>query len=422
VPFPQPPRVRDRLGARLLRVQEGLRKSERLAPGELERTQFRRLEALLDHAVRHVPFYRERASRYGPPRPLDREALQALPIIDRADVQAGGAAFHSLSLPPGHAPAVEVHTSGSTCRPLTGLTTEVTRFQWLALTLREHLWQERDFSLRLASIRPDRLAPGQAQVAFQDWGDPVARIYRTGPAALLSSSAPISEQLNWLRDQQPGYLLSLPSNLRELAIESMNCGTRLTHLRQVRAYGETLTGDTRRICREAWGVDVADVYSSQEVGYIAFQCQAGSYHVQVESCLVEVLDEAGSVCSPGEVGRVVLTPLYNFAMPLIRYSILDYAEVGDPCPCGRTLPTLRRILGRQRNMARRPDGSSFWPSFRQRHGWVWRRSASFNWCKRPWMPSRSAWSWPGNSRPIISPPFLPPLPGLWAGRTGSSSG
>jgi phenylacetate-CoA ligase len=363
VPVTSSPAVRDRLGARLLRAQDGLRRSERLPPEELERTQFRRLEKLLDHAVAHVPFYRERASRYALPRPWDREMWQSLPIIDRAEVQEGGAAFRSLSLPPGHGPAVEIHTSGSTGRPLTGLTTEVTRFQWVALTLREHLWQERDFSLKLASIRPDRLAPGKVEVDFQDWGDPVARVYRTGRAALMTSSVPVPEQLNWLCRRQPGYLLSLPSNLRALAVESMARGAALADLRQVRAYGETLTDDTRRICREAWGVDVADVYSTQEAGYIAFQCTAGSYHIQMESCLVEVLDEAGSPCSPGQAGRVVVTPLYNFAMPLIRYSILDYAETGAPCPCGRTLPTLRRIVGRERNMARRPDGTIFWPSF-----------------------------------------------------------
>jgi phenylacetate-CoA ligase len=49
-------------------------------------------------------------------------------------------------------------------------------------------------------------------------------------------------------------------------------------------------------------------------------------------------------------------------MPLIRYEIGDYAEVGQPCPCGRGLPVLNRILGRQRNMLHLPDGRRRWPS------------------------------------------------------------
>ena len=49
-------------------------------------------------------------------------------------------------------------------------------------------------------------------------------------------------------------------------------------------------------------------------------------------------------------------------MPLIRYDIGDYAEVGEPCSCGRGLPVLRRIVGRQRNMFTLPNGDRVWPS------------------------------------------------------------
>jgi phenylacetate-CoA ligase len=48
---------------------------------------------------------------------------------------------------------------------------------------------------------------------------------------------------------------------------------------------------------------------------------------------------------------------------LIRYEIMDFAEVGAACPCGRGLPVLKRIVGRSRNLIRLPDGSRHWPSF-----------------------------------------------------------
>jgi phenylacetate-CoA ligase len=48
-------------------------------------------------------------------------------------------------------------------------------------------------------------------------------------------------------------------------------------------------------------------------------------------------------------------------MPLIRYAIGDYAEVGAPCPCGRGLPVLQRIPGRPRNRVVLPDGRRTWP-------------------------------------------------------------
>jgi phenylacetate-CoA ligase len=73
-----------------------------------------------------------------------------------------------------------------------------------------------------------------------------------------------------------------------------------------------------------------------------------------------VLGEDGAPYSP-KIGRVVITDLHNFAMPLIRYAIGDYAEVGEPCSAGRGLPSLRAVLGRRRNMIVFPDGRRHWP-------------------------------------------------------------
>ena len=133
-------------------------------------------------------------------------------------------------------------------------------------------------------------------------------------------------------------------------------------LEQVSTMGEVLDDDIRQTCERAWGVPVTDVYSSQEVGVIAIQCpDHPHYHVQSESVLVEVLDEDGAPCQPGRVGRIVVTDLHNFASPIIHYAIGDYAEVGEPCPCGRGLPVLKRIMGRTRNMLTLPGGDKFWP-------------------------------------------------------------
>ena len=59
----------------------------------------------------------------------------------------------------------------------------------------------------------------------------------------------------------------------------------------------------------------------------------------------------------------MVTDLHNFAMPLIRYEIGDYAEAGEPCPCGRGMPVITRILGRTRNMLTLPSGEQIWPAF-----------------------------------------------------------
>ena len=137
------------------------------------------------------------------------------------------------------------------------------------------------------------------------------------------------------------------------------------------------------------------MYSSQEFGYIALQCpDAHTYHVQSEAVYVEILDGPGGPCRPGEVGRVVISTLHNYATPLLRYEMGDYAETGGDCVCGRTLPVLNRIVGRERNMWIMPNGQRMWPVFPPARGGTWTRCGSCNWCSTTSAGSRSGSSVP----------------------------
>jgi phenylacetate-CoA ligase len=173
---------------------------------------------------------------------------------------------------------------------------------------------------------------------------------------------PVSQQLQWLRDIKPDYLLTYPTNLMALIEHARASGQALPPLLGIECFGEILFPEMRAICRAATGVTPADLYSTQEVGYIALQCpRSDNLHVQAENVLVEVLDESGRPCRPGETGHVVVSTLHNFATPFIRYKLGDFATVGDPCPCSRGLPVLTRVMGRVRNMLTLPDGNRLWP-------------------------------------------------------------
>lgn len=187
-------------------------------------------------------------------------------------------------------------------------------------------------------------------------------MYKNGPACALSIHSPIKEQANWLMKENPDYLLTYPTNLHALACYFQAEGIQLPGLKQIQTISEILDDETRSLCQKVFSVPVINAYSTRETGYIALQCpEHEHYHIQSEVVLVEVLNEQGISCAPGEIGRVVITPLHNFAMPLIRYEIGDYAEVGDTCPCGRGLPVIRRILGRTRNMLTLPTGDKICP-------------------------------------------------------------
>jgi phenylacetate-CoA ligase len=237
---------------------------------------------------------------------------------------------------------------------------------WAAITLRDHLWHQRDLGETLGTIRymkPEEALPPHGAVR-SSWSKKTADVFPTGPGCVLNIRSSLEQQVDWLQRIDPAYLLTYPSIVAALADFCAERSIKLPSLREVRTFGEVLEPQTRIRCREALGVGVVDLYSSEEVGYIGLQCpETDHYHVQSESVLVEILDEQGQPCQPGETGRVVVSSLHNFASPLIRYEIGDYAEVGPPCPCGRGLPTLGRILGRKRNLLTLPNGEQRWPSF-----------------------------------------------------------
>ena len=345
--------------ARMFGLAWQLGESQWWEAGEIERHQMRQLEQVAFHAVTTVPFYKDRLNCLSGIKPgeLTFDRWREIPILRRAELQQAGAELYSSALPKSHTPIIDATSSGSTGRPATVKITMVTRIFSDALTLRYHDWAGRDFSGKTCAIEiiqrgksaePTGWAPG----------------YVSGPMMFLPIDTPIDRQFDWLLENAPDYLLTYPTNLAALVRHSLDRGERIASLRQVATMSEVLDPETRDDCQEHWGVPVIESYSAKEAGTIALQCpEHGRLHLQSEALLVEILDESGRPCGPGEIGRVVVSDLHNLAMPLIRYEIGDYAEVGEPCPCGRGLPTLRRVLGRTRNRVRLPSGEYIWPRF-----------------------------------------------------------
>ncbi|HUQ63711.1 MAG TPA: hypothetical protein VM121_08155 [Acidimicrobiales bacterium] len=358
------------VGSSLLALQQQFEESERSEPADIERRQLDALSRLLRHASKTVPHYRDQPvyADLAGCKEMTAAAWRQLPILTRPALQDAGDRMRSDSVPTDHLPTGEVVTTGSTGRPVRALTSKVTATIWLAITLRDSLWHKRDLLGRMAAIRADPagVIPSAGQV-LPNWNNAIASAYASGPCALLSIKHDVGTQAEWLAAQDPHYVLSYPSNLVAIADHFRAAGMKLANVRQVLTYGETLSPEMRATCREAWGVPVIDMYSAQEIGYMALQCpEIEQYHVQSEAAYVEVLDDAGQTCRPGDVGRVVISPLHNYATPFLRYEIGDFAEVGSPCPCGRTLPVLTRIVGRQRNVWTLPSGERVWPMFTSR--------------------------------------------------------
>ena len=333
-------------------------------PAEMvQRHQLRQLESLAGHALRTVPFYRDRLQCLDGTGPgeLTMEQWRKVPLLHRSDIQEADGALYSNALPKDHLPLDEVSTSGSTGSPVTVKTTRLTGLFYNAAQIRYHMWHGREFAGKTCAVRVVR---GKTPAKPASW----VNGFPSGPLVLFDISNPVSEQFEWLMQEAPDFLLTYPNNLRALIELSEKTGKRIPGLRQVATMSEVLDPELREACQSAWGVPLSDAYSAMETGPLALQCpDHPTYHVQSENVCMEILDADGAPCGPGGVGRVVVTDLSNFASPLIRYAIGDYAEVGAPCPCGRGLPVLNRVMGRSRNMLRLPSGDQLWPRFGSGH-------------------------------------------------------
>ena len=343
----------------LARAMQMLEATQWQSRAEIEALQYRKLAVLARHCEGHSAQFRMRLQAAG----LTAEDLAApnkfakLPLLSRRELQRAQDLF-CTDVPAAHLPTYETRTSGSTGEPVLVRRTAYSQLDWLSTTMREHLWHERDFLAPFCAIR----ANISKLTRLENWGAPAALLRKTGPALGIPITTDVATQAAMICEFRPHALLIYPSNLAALAQHCATHNIAIPSLKKILTIGETSSPDIRTRVKIMFGADVSDMYSSQEAGNIALQCgQAGLYHVMAENLIVEILDENGAAVGEGKTGRVVLTDLNNFATPLIRYDIGDYAEAGPACSCGRGLPTLKRILGRERNLIRMPDGSRHWP-------------------------------------------------------------
>lgn len=334
--------------------------SQWLSPDDLASHARQQLASLADHCQEASPGFARRLAAAGlTAADLGNPGgLQRLPPITRRDIQLAGASFYCTGIPKTHMPTGESSTSGSTGEPVVIRRTSISNLMWMAQGARDHLWHRRDMRAPFASIRAN--LPAVARL--KDWGPPHNLLFATGPGLGMPISLSPDRQAAELRAFRPGTLLSYPNNLDVLIDALAEGGKPWPELKHLQTIGETLSPRIRDKARAYFGLEIDDLYSAQEVGIIAVQCpDCRQYHVVAETVVVEVVDADGRPCRPGEIGRVLVTDLTNFATPVIRYDIGDYAEVGEPATCGRGLPTLSRIVGRDRNLIVMPDGTRRWP-------------------------------------------------------------
>lgn len=340
-------------GSRRLATLARLRASQWRPAAEIRADQEAALRRLVRHAAATCPFYRERFAAAGidPERVGSIADLAGLPLLTKADVRERTPEILSGAFAP--AALVPAKTGGSTGEALRVFCDRAGIERRAGAALRADEWS----GWRL----------GQPMAAV--WGNPpVPRTLKNRLRLLLKDriiyldtmridDRAIDAFLAEWRTMRPGLLYGHAHSLFILCEALRERGLRLAP-QGIVATSMMLIEAERRVIEEVCGIQVTNRYGCEEVSLIACECERHEgMHLNAEHSVVEFLRDDGTPCAAGEDGRIVVTELVNFGMPMLRYEVGDRGVPGNrACPCGRGLPLMEHVTGRVADFLVATDG------------------------------------------------------------------
>lgn len=327
----------------------------------LRRLQDRRVRDIVAHAYRTVPFYRRAMDARGL-RPADlrtTEDLARLPLVDGHDVASNPEDFQSTALE--GRPVLEVWSSGSSGHVKKILWDRAAVFRVHASTVRHRdvmasfLGRTRGFRVLILDRRGGTRDHVMAFIAkHSGFASGLGTIEER--ASLADSFEHNVAVVNRFR---PDLVMGFSGYIGAMFRWAASSGRHVARPRLVWSGGEMLPEPDRRLLQEDLGIPVVQGYQSCEALRIAFQCEhRDHYHVHVDQVAVRVVDAVGETVPSGTRGRIVVSSLLNRATVLLNYVLGDLGTATRAaCPCGRTLPMLATIDGREDDFLARRDGS-----------------------------------------------------------------
>ena len=340
-------------------ILDMLLQSQYWPPEQMLAYQRSQLSQLLRHARAQVPFYKSSlAPVFRGNGDIDWDRWHEIPIVTRADLRDRRNEMLAATLPPGHGPTKTFRSSGSSGVSIAMETTKIAVDANRATAWRFYLLQGIDAKKTRASLSNStrtgeilreefylRQSGGLSTDAAAGWREIV-----------LNRSLPESRKLDLLESEGVTYLFDIPNNMEVLALANLSRKNPV-RLEALLCFGQGLPVEQRNLFQQSFGARSISMYSSEEGGMMACQCgDSFHYHLNPEIVLVEILAPDGTACAPGEPGRVVITPFFSTALPLIRYDQGDTAELHSSCTCKSKLPVIAKIAGRQDQLLQFPDG------------------------------------------------------------------
>lgn len=333
---------------RMARLQV-LERNQHLPLEQLRDIQFAALQKLLRHSVDTVPYYRDlfAAQNLRPDDIRSVNDLVRVPVLSKALMQQNLERMKSTNYSADQ--LMEDASGGSTGKPTVFFKDWNRHRMRAADQIRHDRWSGWDlgdpFALIWGASR-DLTGFRSVREAFVNtW------VFRVIPLDAFDMNESVMEQfVVQLETSNPPMILGYANALFQFAkfLRQRHPNHRIRP-KGIVSSAETLTAEARATLEDVFKCPVLNRYGSREVGLVASECahQKG-LHINMDNVVVEILGADGNPVAAGESGDIVVTDLWNFGMPLIRYRMEDRGHfLNGTCTCGRTLPLMGQIEGRR---------------------------------------------------------------------------
>lgn len=339
---------------RLLRTWQRLKTFQYRDLKHIQAFQLNRFKKLLNHAYETIPIYREFYDSHGfkPAQVQTYDDIEKVPIITRDVMQSYPI---QKRIDPGafNKKVYKERTSGSTGQPLEKWTD---RTEGLIQTLKAiRFLREWGYSPFHSTIRLWGGAEEKKSI-IQKFG-----LFRRRDIEIVDQSAKATEEvLKSKCDVLYASRSSLEAFADELDKRKLNFRPRI-----LVSTSEMLMKEHRDRFREKFGCETLNLYGSEEIGTIAWECPRINLnlHTDMETVLINFHDV--EIQPEGKKGSIIVTNLESFVMPFIRYVLGDQILLPEnsQCPCGRTLPLLGQVFGRNDDVVEYNGRKYYWNFF-----------------------------------------------------------
>jgi phenylacetate-CoA ligase len=355
-------RLRDYFYPRdLIRLRRLFERSQWFSPEQQAAYQEHQLRRVIGQAYHGVPYYQDlfRSLALRPEDIRTPADLQKLPTLSKATLRKE---FHRLQATDSRRYCARVaQTSGSSGEPLRFLLDRPANLLEFVYYWRHWSWAGYQLGCRFAELSSHFFMGAAHRVNQLCHYHPV-----TGRLLLNSlsiSPESVAAHASALRRYRPSFFKGIASALYYFAFFLQEMGIRDIGFRGVFSTGEMLLPHQRRLIEQTFHCRVLDSYGHMERTVAISECPQGSLHINPEYGVLELRERAHARI-PGGADQVITadvigTSLHNLSMPLLRYEVGDVVEVDEnpeTCPCGRSMPRVRRINGRQEDAIVTPDG------------------------------------------------------------------